>query len=116
MREKELFCPQYNTWREVAHIMKERDKLLVLLPSDEADALSMSELAGAMGIPERGLRSLVERMRRDGIAVCASDRGYWLPSEDGQRQQDAERTARRLESRARSALETARALREGAAG
>jgi len=39
-----------------------------------------------------------------------------LPSEDGQRQQDAERTARRLESRARSALETARALREGATG
>lgn len=96
--------------------MKEYEKLLALLPSAESDAVSMSELAGVLGIPERGLRSLVERMRRDGLTICSSDHGYWMPSEDGQRQQDAERTARRLESRARSALETARALREGAAG
>lgn len=87
-------------------------KVTALLPSAESDAVSMSDLACLMDISERDLRSLVERMRRDGIAVCSSDNGYWLPADDDKGQQDIERTARRLESRARSQLKTAQRMRE----
>lgn len=87
-------------------------KLTVLLPLSEKDALSMGDLASMLEMTERELRSLVERMRREGIAVCSSDSGYWLPADGDEGQQDIERTARRLELRARSQLKTAKRMRE----
>lgn len=89
------------------------ERLLALLPSCESDAVSMSDLACLLNITSRDLRAVIERMRRDGIGVCSSDSGYWLPVDDEQGQQDIERTAQRLEARARSQLKTAQKMREG---
>jgi len=90
-----------------------REQLLSLLPETEEDAVSMADLARVLSVTDREVRILVEGMRRDGIGISSSDAGYWYPIEPGRRQQDVERTASRLESRAKAELLTASRMRKG---
>lgn len=89
--------------------MKDYEKLTVLLPSGEQNAISAAELGQLLGCDARGVRQQVEAARKDGVLICSGIPGYWLPDSP----LEVETTCRRMENAARSALETVARMRGG---
>ncbi len=89
--------------------MKDYEKLMVLLPSGEQNAISAAELGRLLGCDARGVRFHVEAARKNGAPICSGVPGYWLSDSPV----EIESTCRRIESAARSALETVARMRWG---
>ena len=89
--------------------MKGYEKLLVLLPAGEQNAISAAELGRLLGCDARGVRFYVEAARKNGAPICSGVPGYWLSDSPI----EVETTCRRMENAARSALETVARMRGG---
>ena len=77
--------------------MKDYEKLMVLLPSGEQNAISAAELGQLLGCDARGVRQQVEAARKGGVLICSGIPGYWLPDSPI----EIESTCRRMENAAR---------------
>ncbi|MGQ0668400.1 MAG: hypothetical protein ACT4PO_01780 [Actinomycetota bacterium] len=74
-------------------------------------ARKAADLAEALGVSEREIRSCVEELRGRGVLVGSGQDGYYLIETVA----ELEETARHLVSRASRMLRTVRAMRRGAA-
>lgn len=57
------------------------EKLLLILPNNRKDAVSMKELSSKMEMSSREVRQIVLEARRNGYPILSDDNGYW-ESED----------------------------------
>lgn len=80
-------------------------KIYSMLGVGEGRAVPLKQLVTWTGYPERELRGVIEKMRRRGILVCASRKGYYRPSSD----EELSRWVKQEKRRARSILRTIRA-------
>ena len=56
-------------------------KVADVLPREKADAVTLSELAGLLGISERTVSSMISEERQAGVPICSNKGrtpGYWL--------------------------------------
>lgn len=56
-------------------------KVSDVLPRERADAVTLSELAGLLGVSERTVSNMISEERQAGIPICSSKGrkpGYWL--------------------------------------
>lgn len=53
--------------------------LLDILPRGEGNAIKQSEITALTGYPPRETRLIVERLRKQGTVICASDSGRFIP-------------------------------------
>lgn len=66
------------------------------VPTGQEGALPMHDLAIIHGLSARQMRLAVENARRDGVLICSSDRGYFMPETIFELQEYARRTSARL--------------------
>lgn len=78
--------------------MKNWKWLTDTIPTGQDSALPMYHLAMMHGLSARKMRLAVENARRDGILICSSDRGYFMPETVFELQEYARRTSARLKT------------------
>ena len=55
------------------------DRLMMMIPHGEENAVSMRELARLCSASPREVRKMVEVARCDGMIIASSDQGYFIP-------------------------------------
>ena len=83
---------------------RERAELLRAIPRGAENAVSMQALAARLGVSARVLRLMIAAARRDGLPVCSSACGYYLPVS----RRELLKSVRRLRRMARSIFESLR--------
>ena len=79
--------------------------LLDRLGTGEEQARTAKEI----GLNPRHIRSLVNRLRKQGYQICSGDKGYWLAETD----EEVERTCRILQSKALDLMKASNAMKRG---
>lgn len=57
-------------------------KITEYLSAGQDNAISLSDLAAAVNIPERSLQQEILRARLNGDLIISSERGYFLPADE----------------------------------
>ena len=78
--------------------MNKWDWLTDTIPTGRTAAVSMYHLSNVHHMTERKMRLAVEKARRNGILICSSDKGYFLPETVDEIQEYTRRTAARLKT------------------
>ena len=55
--------------------------ILDFIPTGEENAVHSAEICTRFGLTERERRKLFERLRNAGAVICASDNGFFKPSD-----------------------------------
>ena len=76
--------------------MKEWKWLTDSIPRGQADAVSMSQLSTLHQMSARKVRLAIENARRDGVLICSSERGYFMPVTVDEIQTYTRRTSARI--------------------
>lgn len=71
------------------------------IPAGRKEAVSMRYLAKIHGLTEREIRRAIEQARRDGMLICSSEQGYFLP----ETVQEIRAYTRRMSARIRTGRE-----------
>ena len=71
-----------------------------LIPTGEANAIPMRDLAALTGVTERTLRHQIAADRERGLLIASSDAGYFFPETEEERQRYIRRMRARLRSTA----------------
>lgn len=87
--------------------MKASDIIVCRLRCGEDNAVRSKVLCAVAGLNERELRRAVETLRRQGVPILSSNRGYYLPANIAEFDRFIERESRR----ARSTFLTLRAIK-----
>ena len=77
--------------------------------TEEINAVGARELSTLFNITQRGLRSLVTELRKEGYPVCSSNSGYWY-SED---EEDIRKTVDRMEAQMEKMEQAVAGLKAG---
>lgn len=70
--------------------------LVSVIPSGQAAALPMKDLAQRFGISKRETRKMIEDARRAGILICSCDKGYFMPETVPEIREYAQRVKARI--------------------
>lgn len=77
--------------------------------TEELNAVGARELSTLFNITQRGLRTLVTELRKEGYPVCSSNSGYWY-SED---EEDIRKTVARMEAQMEKMEQAVTGLKTG---
>lgn len=72
--------------------------LVSIIPTGQAEAVSMSYLATILGLSNRALRKEIESARKAGVLICSSDRGYFMPETLEEIREYSQRVSARLKT------------------
>ena len=72
--------------------------LVSIIPTGQAEAVSMSYLATILGLSNRALRKEIESARKAGVLICSSDRGYFMPETEAEIRDYVCRTKARIKT------------------
>lgn len=81
--------------------------ILAHLREGEDNAICRRELIRCTGLPDRLLRKLIEHIRREGVCIASSPKGYYFPADIV----EVRKYRQQEEHRARAILITLRAAR-----
>lgn len=82
--------------------------IVTLLREGENNAVHGAELARYVNMDARELRQAIEKLRRNGVIIASSQKGYYYPANTG----ELAAFVRKEERRARSVFYTLRAARQ----
>lgn len=74
---------------------KHRD-LLIHIPRGSDNAVSMRDLANALGTDTRQVRHLIERARIDGVIIAGTNAGIFIPENEFELKEYVNRTVSRI--------------------
>ena len=75
-------------------------KILDYIPRGQENAVSMADLAAAIGTDERTVRKIIEKARLEGAVIIGDNSGYYKPAS----RQELEPYVHRIEKKARKIL------------
>ena len=78
--------------------MTAAEKILRSLRTGEENGLPLTEVIRISGLDNRTARLVIEAMRRDGVVICASERGYFYPATHEELRRYVQRELRRAYS------------------
>ena len=55
------------------------ERLLSIIGTGEENAVTQQRITSLIGLPPRGTRLILERLRKSGIVICAGDKGRFFP-------------------------------------
>lgn len=76
--------------------MTAEERLLNIIPHGEANAVSQSEITALTGFTPRDTRLIVERLRKQGVVICGSNAGRFIPETTDELKLYVKRTQSRI--------------------
>lgn len=89
-------------------LSKEEWAIVSLIREGENNAVHGTELAQYVNMDARELRQAIEKLRRNGVIIASSQKGYYYPANTG----ELAAFVRKEERRARSVFYTIKAARQ----
>lgn len=60
------------------------ERIVQSLRTGEDSALSLEDMCIVSGLPDRETRLVIEDLRRNGVVICSSNKGYYYPADVGE--------------------------------
>lgn len=93
-----MFCPLLNELQGVRKMRNNKPLILTdFLSVGEENAITAKSLAKILGWNEREITIAVNALRKQGVFICSSGSGFYLPADD----RDIERFVRGMRGRMR---------------
>ena len=73
-------------------------ELLAVLKAGEQNAVTSRQIQKAFGVKQRELRKIVEKCRKSGVFILASDQGYFYPASKDELQRFIRRESNRVKN------------------
>ena len=87
-------------------------QVLAVLGTGEQNAVTSRQIQRAFGVKQRELRKIVEKCRKSGVFVLASNRGYFYPASKDELQRFIRRESNRVKNQCIAIAPLKRYLKE----
>ena len=79
-----------------------------IIPEGEENAIYLKAIAERIGVDTRRAKYMIQRARRDGIAICSSQAGYFFARDE----EELQRFADSMEQQAKERFKTIKSIKK----